>query len=65
MNAGYRMSRWFTKEFGSTQCRAITDCDFSTAEGVNKYIEGGCMTRCRLIAKSVAEGVRKTLETLQ
>jgi hypothetical protein len=65
MNAGYRMSRWFTKEFGSTQCRQITGCDFSTSEGVSKYIESGCMTRCRLIAKSVAEGVRKTLETLQ
>lgn len=53
MNAGYRMSRRFTKEFGSTQCRAITGCDFSTPEGVNKYIETGCVNKCKLIAHRI------------
>jgi hypothetical protein len=62
MNAGYRMSRWFKKEFGSTQCRAIIGCDFSTREGVTKYFENGCVTRCRLIAQSVAGEIRKTLQ---
>lgn len=61
MNAGFRMSRWFTKEFGSTQCRAITGCDFSTNEGVSKYIESSCVTKCRLIACRVVEEVRKAL----
>jgi hypothetical protein len=51
MNAGYRLSRRFTKEFGSTQCRAITGCDFSTDEGVHKYIANGWVTRCKLIAE--------------
>jgi hypothetical protein len=65
MNAGYRMSRWFTKEFGGTQCRTITGCDFSIQGGVTKYVENGCITRCRLIAESVAGEIHKTLQTLQ
>lgn len=61
MNAGYRLSKWFRKEFGSTQCRDITGCDFSSAEGVDQYIEGGCVTRCKGIAEKVAEKVREVL----
>ncbi|NTU63083.1 MAG: C_GCAxxG_C_C family protein [Chloroflexi bacterium] len=58
MNAGYRMSKWFVKEFGSTQCRAITQCDFSTQAGVSNYLENDCVTRCREIAQKVAERVQ-------
>jgi hypothetical protein len=65
MNAGYRMSRQFIKEFGSTQCRAITGCDFSTNEGVDEYIESGCVNRCRLITHMVVNEVQETLEELQ
>jgi C_GCAxxG_C_C family probable redox protein len=65
MNTGYRMSKWFTQEFGSTQCRAITQCDFSTGTGVSKYIESGCVTRCREIANKVAGRVQKTLTDLE
>ena len=54
MNAGYRMSKWFVKEFGSTQCQVITQCDFSTRAGVSKYIENDCVTKCRKIAENVA-----------
>jgi hypothetical protein len=61
MNAGYRMSKWFRQEFGSTQCGAITGCDFSTQAGVSKYIEGNCVTRCREIAARVAEKVQETI----
>jgi hypothetical protein len=64
MNTGYRMSKWFVKEFGSTQCRAITGCDFSTPAGVDQYIEGCCVTRCRQIVEKVAERVRETLANL-
>jgi hypothetical protein len=63
MNIGYRMSKWFTQEFGSTQCRAITGCDFSTQAGVGKYIEGNCVIRCREIAARVAEKVQETITT--
>ena len=65
MNAGYRMSKWFVREFGSTQCRAITGCDFSTAAGVRQYIEHDQVTKCRMVASEVAEMVKKTLPDLK
>jgi hypothetical protein len=67
MNRGYKLSKWFTKEFGSTQCQAITQCDFSDTSGVSNYIEGGCITRCRKITEEVAEKVQQMLvgETLR
>lgn len=61
MNTGYRMSKWFTKEFGSTQCQAITQCDFSTMTGVSKYIRSSCVTQCKHIAKKVTEEVQRIL----
>jgi hypothetical protein len=63
MNNGYKLSRWFNKEFGSTQCQAITHCDFSNQTGVNNYIEGDCITRCKLIAEKVAVKVQSMIST--
>ncbi len=40
MNRGFKLSRWFAKEFGSTQCQAITNCDFSDLTGVNQLHRG-------------------------
>ena len=54
MNQGHRLSEWFVKEFGSTQCGAITQCDFATPEGVQRYIDGDGTARCSAIAQSVA-----------
>ncbi len=65
MNAGHRMSKWFAREFGSTQCRAITRCEFSTPAGVNRYIENDCVTRCTEIAAMVAGHVQRTVEKMQ
>jgi Putative redox-active protein (C_GCAxxG_C_C) len=59
MNRGYRLSKWFVKEFGSTQCQAITQCDFSDPAGVSDYIEGERITHCREIAARVAEQVQQ------
>ncbi len=61
MNNGYRMSKWFVKEFGSTQCQAITQCDFSGTTGVSKYVEGEMNTKCKTIAAKVAEKVQTIL----
>jgi hypothetical protein len=61
MNNGYRMSKWFVKEFGSTQCQAITQCDFSDTTGVSNYIGGEQITMCRTIAGKVAEKVQTIL----
>ena len=61
MNQGYRLSEWFVKEFGSTQCRAITQCDFSSQSGVSKYVDSDCVAKCRTITDRVAEKVQEML----
>lgn len=61
MNRGYKLSRWFTKEFGSTQCQAITQCDFSDTTGVSNYVEGQLNAKCKTIAGKVAEKVQTIL----
>jgi protein-S-isoprenylcysteine O-methyltransferase Ste14 len=63
MNRGYKLSGWFTKEFGSTQCQAITHCDFSDPTGVNNYIEGDCIMRCKQITEKVAVKVQTMIST--
>ncbi|MGA2504640.1 MAG: C-GCAxxG-C-C family (seleno)protein [Anaerolineales bacterium] len=62
LNTGHRLSKWFRTEFGSTQCQAITQCDFSCKAGVGKYIDGDGVTRCRRIARRVAEEVQNILK---
>jgi hypothetical protein len=54
LNIGKRMSKWFTKEFGSTLCREITQCDFCSLGNVQRYIEKGSVTTCKIIAEKVA-----------
>jgi hypothetical protein len=55
MNIGHRMSKWFKKEFGSTLCREITQCEFSSLENVQRYIEKDTITTCKVIAEKVAK----------
>jgi C_GCAxxG_C_C family probable redox protein len=62
LNTGHRLSKWFRSQFGSTQCQAITQCDFSCQAGVSKYIAGDGVTRCRGIATMVAQQVQNILE---
>jgi hypothetical protein len=59
---GHDLSRWFAAEYGSTRCRAITQCDFSTADGVQQYIDGRRVMRCRAIAQKVALRVQDLIE---
>ncbi len=54
LNIGHRMSKWFRKEFGSTLCREITRCDFSSLADVHHYIVNGSLTTCKIIAENVA-----------
>lgn len=54
MNIGHRMSKWFTKEFGSTLCSEVTKCDFSSLGDVHRYIGNGSLTTCKIIAEKVA-----------
>lgn len=62
MNLGHRLARWFTDEFGSTQCRVLTRCDFSTAAGVTRYVECGTVNRCQGLARRVALKVQALIE---
>jgi hypothetical protein len=62
MNIGHKMSKWFTEEFGSTLCREITQCDFSSAENVNQYIEKGSLTTCKIIAEKVASQAERIIQ---
>jgi hypothetical protein len=57
MNRGNRLAKWFAGEFGSTQCRKITGCDFADSKGVATYIDGELITKCRGIGCRVAEQV--------
>jgi hypothetical protein len=61
VNIGNRMAEWFAREFGSTSCHDVTQCDFSTASGVHRFIESASVARCRIIAQRVAEQVEATL----
>jgi hypothetical protein len=55
MNLGHQLATWFTGAFGSTLCRGITGCDFSTTAGVNQYIDMDGVTRCQALARQVAQ----------
>ena len=57
MNLGHDLARWFEAQFGSTQCRALTGCDFATAQGVHAHIEHDGTAECTRIARLVAERV--------
>jgi len=62
MNIGNRMSKWFTKEFGSTLCREVTQCDFSSLRNVQQYIEKDSLTTCKIIAEKVAKQAEKIIK---
>lgn len=61
VNIGNRMAERFRREFGSTSCRDVTQCDFATAGGVRRFVESGSVARCRTIARRVAEQVEAVL----
>jgi C_GCAxxG_C_C family probable redox protein len=61
MNIGHRMSKWFREEFGSTLCREITQCEFSSLENVQRYIEKGSVNTCKIIAEKVARQAERII----
>jgi protein-S-isoprenylcysteine O-methyltransferase Ste14 len=62
MNRGGDLAGWFTSQFGSTQCRALTGADFSSTAEVEAYIQRGGIAKCRLIAQKVADRVQLMLK---
>lgn len=61
MNAGNRLAGWFRERFGGTGCTSLTGCDFATPAGVDRYIRGDGVTRCRELARAVTAEVRRML----
>jgi C_GCAxxG_C_C family probable redox protein len=57
MNRGKSLAGWFVGEFGDTQCRALTGCDFSSVADVGRYIKTDAVGRCRSISEKVADEV--------
>jgi hypothetical protein len=62
LNIGHRMSKWFTKEFGSTLCSEITQCDFSSLGDVHRYIEKDSVTTCKSISEKVAKQAKMIIK---
>ena len=62
MNLGHELSEWFEAEFGSTQCRALTRCDFASTADVDEYIDRDGTAECARLARRVAERVSATVE---
>jgi hypothetical protein len=62
MNLGHKLAKWFEGEFGSTQCRALTGCDFASTEEVREYIATDGTARCTRIARQVAARVADLVE---
>ena len=61
MNLGHELARWFESEFGTTQCRTLTGCDFTTIDGVRDYIRRDCLSSCTAIAQRVSKRVATML----
>jgi hypothetical protein len=62
MNIGNRMSTWFTKEFGSTLCLEVTECDFSSPENIQRYIGKGSINTCKIIAEKVVRQAERIIK---
>ena len=62
VNIGHRMAKWFKEEFGSTLCREIVQCDFSSKNDVQGYIEKGSIATCKMIAEKVARQAERIIK---
>lgn len=56
------LAGWFAAEFGSTQCRAITGCAFSSPDEVERFVQSRQVERCQEIAARVAERTAAMLD---
>jgi hypothetical protein len=63
MNLGHELSEWFDGEFGSTQCRVLTRCDFAATADVIDYIGRDGTDGCARLARRVADRVSVMVES--
>jgi len=64
MNLGHRLADWFAGEFGSLQCREITGTDFSSLDGVRRFLDQRIAV-CEGIPGKVASRVEQILGAVQ
>jgi hypothetical protein len=62
MNLGHELAAWFKGKFGTTQCRALTGCDFASPADVRDYIATDGTARCTELARRVAARVADLVE---
>jgi hypothetical protein len=62
MNHGHRLAKWFEGAFGTTQCRALTRCDFASTADVRAYVARDGTAACRRIAQRVAARVAEAVD---
>lgn len=62
VNRGKELARTFAAELGSTQCRAVTGCSFSSGADVERFIAGDGVARCEAIAARVAQRAEEIIE---
>ena len=62
LNISNELASGFEREFGSTNCYDILKADFSTLEGVNRYVSEGLIDKCREITGSVVRRTRRLVE---
>ena len=62
MNLGHELCEWFVAEFGSTECRAITRCDFASTADVDQYLDRDGTADCARLARRVAGHVSDMVE---
>ena len=53
--------KWFEKEFGSSQCKEITQCNFSSCDDIDNYISNKKLNNCRKIVSKVSEKIEEIL----
>jgi C_GCAxxG_C_C family probable redox protein len=61
MNLAHELATWFRDEFGSTQCRALTGCDFASTKDVRGYVARDETVGCERIARGVAARVTELI----
>jgi C_GCAxxG_C_C family probable redox protein len=54
---------WFIKEFGSSQCRDITQCDFALPQDADRYINDNKIEYCKNITEKAVIKLREILKT--
>jgi C_GCAxxG_C_C family probable redox protein len=62
MNLGHKLAKWFKEEFGNTQCRTLTGCDFASTADVREYVANDGTGSCARMAERVAARVAELIE---